>query len=230
MVTIGRIRLGREARRLPLGGRPIVSCRNGAMLSVVIFASLWTSTGAQQRPAEASIFRLVTFQTNGDLRLGATQGNGETDIVDIHNAVAALMAAQAPEVRNLAYIPADMKTLIEVGDTAVAALKTVYKTARSYKGSGKLVDPGGERRVFHPPTAVRLRARSPTRSRCTAWRATTDATGSRRLPPPDPRQPASRLRRPSRVPGAPSGVSLIRPSRPFSSSRSPGLPVPTMRS
>ena len=43
-----------------------------------------------QPPDEASIFRLVTFQTTGNMRLGATQGNGEHDIVDIHNAIMAM--------------------------------------------------------------------------------------------------------------------------------------------
>ena len=131
------------------------------MVLLVLLAVLVTPAGAQQGAGESSIFRLVTFQTTGELRLGATQGNGEAGIVDIHNAILALMVIGAPEVRNLAYIPADMKSLIEVGDASVAALKTVYRTALALKASGKLVDPGGERRVFHPQTAVRLRAPIP---------------------------------------------------------------------
>lgn len=128
---------------------------------VVLVAALTTVTAAQQVSRPAPIFRLATFQTNGDLRLGATQGNGESDIVDIHNAIRALIAIGAPEVRTLAYIPADMKTLIEVGDSGVAAVKTVYRAALSLKASGKLVDPGGDARVFYPHTAVRLRAPIP---------------------------------------------------------------------
>jgi 2-keto-4-pentenoate hydratase/2-oxohepta-3-ene-1,7-dioic acid hydratase in catechol pathway len=127
----------------------------------VLVAALTTFTAAQQPPRSGPIFRLATFQTNGDLRLGATQGNGESDIVDIHNAVRALLALGAPESRNLSYIPADMKTLIEVGDSGVAAVKTVYRAALAHKASGKLVDPGGEARVFYPHTAVRLRAPIP---------------------------------------------------------------------
>jgi 2-keto-4-pentenoate hydratase/2-oxohepta-3-ene-1,7-dioic acid hydratase in catechol pathway len=139
--------------------------RRCALLRVVcgliVLAALTAFPAAQQAPRSAPNFRLATFQTNGDLRLGATQGNGESDIVDIHNAIRALVAAGAPEVRNLAYIPADMKTLIEVGDSAVAAVKTVYRAALSHKAGGKLVDPGGEARVFYPHTAVRLRAPIP---------------------------------------------------------------------
>ncbi len=131
------------------------------MVPLVLLAALSIPALAQPGTSEASIFRLVTFQTTGELRLGATQGNGETGIVDIHNAILALMAIDAPEVRNLAYIPADMKSLIEVGDTSVVAVKTVYKAALAQKASGKLVDPGGERRVFHPLTAVRLRSPIP---------------------------------------------------------------------
>ena len=130
-------------------------------LCAVLVAALTTITAAQQPSRSGAIFRLATFQTNGDLRLGATQGNGESDIVDIHNAVRALVAIGAPEVRNLAYIPADMKTLIEVGDSAVAAVKTVYRAALAHKSGGKLVDPGGEGRVFHPHSSVRLRAPIP---------------------------------------------------------------------
>lgn len=139
-------------------------------LLLLLAALFWTSAGAQQ--GQAPIFRLVTFQTTGDLRLGATQGNGEAQIVDIHNAILALRAAGASETQNLGYIPADMKSLIEVGDSAVAAVKTVYRAALANRASGKLVDPGGERRVFYPPTAVRLRAPIPNPLSCLEWRAT----------------------------------------------------------
>ena len=128
---------------------------------IIVVAALASFPAAQQAQRPAPIFRLATFQTNGDLRLGATQGNGESDIVDIHNAIRALVALGAPEVRNLAYIPPDMKTLVEVGDSAVAAVKTVYRAALSHKAGGKLVDPGGEARVFYPHTSVRLRAPIP---------------------------------------------------------------------
>jgi len=128
----------------------------------VLLAALCAPAAAQQQPPEeASIFRLVTFQVMGDYRLGATQGNGESDIVDIHNAVRALKAAGAPQVRGLGYIPADMKTLIEVGDEAVEAVKTVYRAALDLRANGRLVDTGGDRRIFYPDTAVHLRAPIP---------------------------------------------------------------------
>ncbi|MBI2222157.1 MAG: carbon starvation protein A [Acidobacteria bacterium] len=55
-------------------------------------ALLWPSTGYAQQPAE--LFRLVTFEHSGSVRLGATRGE---DIVDVHNAVRALRAAGAAE-------------------------------------------------------------------------------------------------------------------------------------
>jgi 2,4-didehydro-3-deoxy-L-rhamnonate hydrolase len=132
------------------------------LLTTAILAAFWTPAAAQQQPAgDQAIFRLLTFETTGDLRLGATQGDGERVIVDIHNAALALKAANAPEVRNLPFIPAEMKALIEVGDEAVNAVKTVYRAALSMRSSGKLVDPGGERRVFYPHTAVRIRTPIP---------------------------------------------------------------------
>ncbi len=149
----------------PIGRRtsPLVS-RQGAQSALIAFGLvgvLCTLEAAQAGADEASIFRLVTFQTVGELRLGATEGNGEADIVDIHNAILALMASGALEVSNLPYVPADMRSLIEVGDTAVNAVKTVYRAALDHKGEAWFVDPGGERRVFHPPTAVRLRTPIP---------------------------------------------------------------------
>src|SRR3990172_3302590 len=146
MMTNGRQRMSSLASR---------RAAPSVLVLFALLAILCTSAAAQQ--SEESIFRLVTFQTTGELRLGATEGNGQKDIVDIHNAILALKAAGAPEVNNLAYIPADMRSLIEVGDSAVNALKTVYRAALAHKTSGHLVDPGGERRVFHPSTSVRLR-------------------------------------------------------------------------
>lgn len=137
--------------------------RRRAALSVFFLSALLAAPGA---PAEAqqneeSIFRLLTFQTNGELRLGVTQGNGQKEIVDIHNAILALKSARAPEVANLAYIPADMRSLIEVGGSAVSGVKTVYAAALAHKADGSLIDPGGEYRVFHPPTSVRVRTPIP---------------------------------------------------------------------
>jgi 2-keto-4-pentenoate hydratase/2-oxohepta-3-ene-1,7-dioic acid hydratase in catechol pathway len=140
----------------------IVQTRGGATLLwlCLVAAVLWTPAGAQST-ADRAIFRLVTFQTTSGIRLGATHGNGDADIVDIHNAIRALAAAGSPEVRNLGYIPADMRSLIEVGDSAVAAVKAVYQATLALKTSGRWTDPGGEGRVFYPPSGVRLRAPVP---------------------------------------------------------------------
>ncbi|HSL21321.1 MAG TPA: fumarylacetoacetate hydrolase family protein [Vicinamibacterales bacterium] len=130
-------------------------------LPLAVAAILPASSLARQATGEAAIFRLVTFQATGDLRLGATQGNGDAPIIDIHNAILALASAGAPEIQNLGYVPADTRSLIEIGDTAVASVKTVHQAALKLKAGGRWTDPGGERRVFYPPTAVRLRAPVP---------------------------------------------------------------------
>ena len=170
---------------------------------VVLAAALTTAIGARQPSPPTSMFRLATFQAHGDLRLGATQGNGESDIVDIHHAIRALLAIDAPEVRGLTYIPADMKTLIEVGDPAVAAVKSIYRAALSYKGGGKLVDPGGDERVFHPHSSVRLRPPVPNPNQLFGM-----AGNYRREGAPErqaaPATPAPRAN--AAVPGNPSGL------------------------
>ena len=131
------------------------------LLTTAVLAAFWTPAAAQQPAGDQAIFRLLTFEASGEPRLGATQGDGERDIVDIHNAALALKAANAPEFRTLPFIPGEMKALIEVGDEAVNAVKTVYRAALNLKANGKLVDPGGERRVFYPHTAVRIRTPIP---------------------------------------------------------------------
>ena len=60
---------------------------------------------------------------NSGPRLGTTRGNGEQDIVDVHNAVLYLVKAGASEVSGLAPIPIDMRSLIEAGE---------FKTALSF--------------------------------------------------------------------------------------------------
>src|SRR5918994_7365099 len=93
-MTNGILLRGTRSRRLLGAG----------LMACALFAVLRTSAAAQQPPTdERNIFRLVTFETAGDLRLGATQGNGEADIVDIHNAIAALTAINAADVRNLPF-------------------------------------------------------------------------------------------------------------------------------
>jgi 2-keto-4-pentenoate hydratase/2-oxohepta-3-ene-1,7-dioic acid hydratase in catechol pathway len=111
--------------------------------------------GAQ---ATAPIFRLVTFEANGDMRLGATAGDGDADILDVHNGIRWLIQSGAPEAQSLPYIPADMRSLIEAGPRSIAAVRQVYQTLTARKASGALKEPGGRTRVFHPPTSVRMLA------------------------------------------------------------------------
>lgn len=134
-----------------------------AALSALAMLTLLLTLGvpAEAQQDEDSIFHLLTFQTTGEMRLGATEGDGQKEIVDIHNAILALKGINASEVANLTYIPADMRSLIEVGDAAVNGVKTVYRAALAHKADGSLVDPGGEYRVFHPRTAVHIRTPIP---------------------------------------------------------------------
>ena len=128
-----------------------------ALLALLAVLVALGSTPAAAQQDEESIFRLLTFQTTGELRLGATEGNGQKEIVDIHNAILALKAIHASEVANLAYIPADMRSLIEVGDSAVNGVKSVYRAALAHKADGSLTDRGGDYRVFYPSTSVRIK-------------------------------------------------------------------------
>lgn len=103
----------------------------------------------------ATTFRLLTFAA-GDSgpRLGATVGNGEQDIVDVHNAILYLLKSGAPEARTIPAIPVDMRSLIEAGPGSTAAVKSVYRTITQVKASGKFREPGDIHRVFHPHTSV----------------------------------------------------------------------------
>lgn len=108
--------------------------------------------------APAPTFRLATFDASGDPRLGATVGNGEQDLLDVHNGIRYLMQSGAPEAQNLPYIPADMRTLAGAGPRATTAIRQVYAALAAQKAKGTLKDPGGAFRVFHPTTAVRFLA------------------------------------------------------------------------
>ena len=102
------------------------------------------------------IFRLVTFEAGGDMRLGATAGTGSHDILDVHNGIRWLIEADAPEARALPYVPADMRTLIEAGPRSATAVRQVYRALAARKASGTFNEPGGAARVFHPATAVTI--------------------------------------------------------------------------
>ena len=123
---------------------------------LVATVALW-ATGFSVNPsfAQQPTFRLLTFEVgNSGPRLGTTRGNGEQDVVDVHNALLYLIRSGAPEVRGLAPIPIDMRSLIEAGDASVRAVKTVHDTITRVKTGGRFTDPGGAERVFHPPGSI----------------------------------------------------------------------------
>jgi 2-keto-4-pentenoate hydratase/2-oxohepta-3-ene-1,7-dioic acid hydratase in catechol pathway len=110
-------------------------------------------TAAQQ--SGATTFRLLTFQVGqSGPRLGATVGNGEHEIVDVHNAILYLLTSGTAEGRGVSAVPIDMRSLIEAGPAPIATVKSVYKTVTTIKTSGKFTDPGGIQRVFHPHASV----------------------------------------------------------------------------
>ncbi len=132
------------------------------LLLVSLWVLLWPMSGLAQ---ESQIFRLVTFSSAGDLRLGATQGDGQIDIVDVHHAIQYLRREQPAVVGVLPYIPADLKTLIEAGSDSIRAVRNVYQTITLLKANAGFTEPGGAERVFYPPTSVRLHCPIPNPSK-----------------------------------------------------------------
>lgn len=134
----------------------LVSPRSTRLVVLVAatLVMLPTLGGMAQTPAPT--FRLATFDASGDPRLGATAGNGENDVLDVHNGIRYLLMTGAAEARNLPYIPADMRTLAGAGPRATAAIKQVYQALAVQKAKGTLKDPGGAFRVFHPHTSVKF--------------------------------------------------------------------------
>jgi 2-keto-4-pentenoate hydratase/2-oxohepta-3-ene-1,7-dioic acid hydratase in catechol pathway len=106
----------------------------------------------QQRAA--TTFRLLTFEvgTSGP-RLGTTRGNGTEDIVDVHNAIRYLKSVG--EARHWAPIPIDMLALVEAGDPAIQAVKSVHRAITRAKAGGAFKEPGGRYQVFHAPSTVK---------------------------------------------------------------------------
>lgn len=131
--------------------------RSTALVAAVALAALAlvfsVDDSVAQQPG-ANTFRLLTFQVgNSGPRLGTTRGNGDQDIVDVHNAVLYLIRTGAPEASGLAPIPIDMRSLIEAGDASVRSVKTVHEAITRLRTSGSFTEPGGAQRVFHPPAS-----------------------------------------------------------------------------
>ena len=103
----------------------------------------------------ANTFRLLTFEAgNSGPRLGTTRGDGQEDIVDVHNAILYLIKAGAPEVSSLAPVPIDMRSLIEAGEASVRSVRMLHETITRLRSGGSFTEPGGMFRVFHPPMSV----------------------------------------------------------------------------
>ena len=138
------------------------ACR-GMVLAALATVAIVATSGQRglaeqqgQQQSGASTFRLLTFEAGGSgPRMGMTRGNGDEEIIDIHNAVLYLLRNNAPEVKSLSPIPIDMRSLVEAGPAPIAAIKSLYQTMTTLKTSGKFREPGEMHRVFHPPSGVR---------------------------------------------------------------------------
>lgn len=103
----------------------------------------------------AATFRLLTFAAGASgPRMGTTRGNGDQEIVDVHNAVLYLLRSGAPAGRALPAIPIDMRSLVEAGAPSIAAVKSLHQAMTALKAGGTFKEPGGLHRVFHPPSGV----------------------------------------------------------------------------
>lgn len=131
--------------------------RTKRLLTAVVVTLTAALAGVRGAASEdVNLFRLVTFSAGGGPRLGATTGEGNEGVVDIHNALLYLQRASDPVASRPAYVPHDMKRLIEAGPSAVETVERVYRRVRELRASGDFEDPGGERAVLHPASAVRL--------------------------------------------------------------------------
>ena len=131
--------------------------RNLALRALPITAAaVLTLAGADAFAQAKPTFRLLTFEVGSSgPRLGTTRGSGEQEVVDVHNAVLALIKAGAPELKGLAPIPPDMRSLIEAGPASAAAVRTVHDAVTALKASGRFTEAGGSRRVFYPERGIR---------------------------------------------------------------------------
>lgn len=106
--------------------------------------------------AQAPTFRLLSFEVGSSgPRLGTTRGSGEQEVVDVHNAILQLIKVDAPELKGLAPIPPDMRSLIEAGAPSLQAVRTVHDAITALKASGKFSEPGGAQRVFYPERGIK---------------------------------------------------------------------------
>ncbi len=126
----------------------------------VVIATLGFSAGFSSRiiaqQTNDATFRLLSFEIAGSgARLGTTRGDGDQDIVDIHNAITYLYRTGAAADLTLPAIPIDMQALIEAGDVPIRAARSLHDRVTALRESGDFEEPGGARRVFYPPGSVR---------------------------------------------------------------------------
>jgi 2-keto-4-pentenoate hydratase/2-oxohepta-3-ene-1,7-dioic acid hydratase in catechol pathway len=140
------------SRRATLGGLALT-------ITMALTLGAWQDRAlaqAQQPQPGATTFRLLTFEVGASgPRLGATRGNGDEEIMDVHNAILYLLRSGAPEAQKVPPIPIDMRSLVEAGPGPIAAVKSLYRTMTAMKTTGNFKEPGDIHRVFHPATAVR---------------------------------------------------------------------------
>lgn len=116
--------------------------------------------------AQAPTFRLLTFEVGASgPRLGSTRGAGEQDVVDVQNAILYLAKTNAPALRGLAPVPADMLSLIQAGPASLAATRTVHDAVSALRSGGTFTEPGGALRVFHPERSIAYLAPVPNPSK-----------------------------------------------------------------
>ena len=79
------------------GRRERFAFRGTPLTAILSLAALVVAAGIAF--AQQPTFRLLTFEVgNSGPRLGTTRGNGEQDVVDVHNALVYLTRTGAPEV------------------------------------------------------------------------------------------------------------------------------------
>ncbi len=134
-----------------------LECNFGAWAVIVALVfSVGLSGRVDAQQSADSTFRLLSFEiSNSGPRLGVTRGSGDQDILDVHNAITYLYRSGSTENQTLPAIPIDMRSLIEAGDVPISAARSLHDTMTGLRESGDFEDPGGDRRVFHPPGSVR---------------------------------------------------------------------------
>jgi len=129
---------------------------NLAIIAGIVTAMLVALLPAHLRAQSSGTFRLLTFEAGASgPRLGATRGDGENPIVDVHNAIVYLYGIDSPQIETLPPIPIDMRALIEAGERPIQATKTIHDAVSALQSHGQFAEPGGARRVFHPSAAIR---------------------------------------------------------------------------